>query len=1010
MEIVASLIRDINFIMGGSEMSSTPLLVAGGIVLGTGLFVTMCFLALKPLQPLFKASRPQEAEAGKIKGLREAEVKRLRDETGPLRERPAHEQPKPVPALPETTEDAPSANDDTAEIEEQQPLAPQPEADANPPSSVSKEAGDPQPASGETELEGPSGSADVDPAKNEALDKDAEKSEARGAKFADPSGDPATLTPPPVSPDVVPEKAQRERLEKLAERRQARGPRLADLIKLERTGKIDAFTGLSTPAANATPFKSDDKPKALSDFLTKSARGEGSDQTAVPAKQDKSSDQSAADPAEADASASAKPNGETKARLRSPVARLQRIEKANLSTVASKMQRPSLRAKTVVLPSKKDEVAPSTPGAQTPEAMPEPSEETSQQALSVTAAAAIPASGLENPASPANQTTAQPAKVASEEAAQDLTPALAKSALPAATPSVLSTATGTKSLRPTRLVPVVSSKRSAEDQPAQKAVDAQAASSTKAPTAVVLAEADRSGEAAQIAKALFTPAAVPTWPLAARSVSPKKLKARQDALEEAKAKAALERAAEGQNASGPSPQAPDRAPLTHAPGISVIKLRKPKPAAASVALAGRDPALGSAAQTMAPATASLPKEIKLASAEDTALYDEAIEEIARLETEAEGKARAESEAAYAEAAHGQVAPAESQTEESASPGATANPMGAPLGAKQVTRPAQKARRSLFGAPMKTADGSPSGATMSPASEPAPASASPSASPSAQETEDDKNRATARAVLFGTRRPKPSFKAPGAPGSTAAGDADPASAATFASGAGSQPRLGSNAFASGSANRQLPENEWMAPYMPRKLALGRSQSRKLRFVKAAPKRLPPAEPILAVTPFDDGQSDQLQKPRKAEATKKRPETPASLTEESALTEALTKDMATRLAKLPGMAVVAPSHCLEQPKKLSGLALSGGADSNLDRFVRYDIEGGVTPLGDRVRVTAVLTDRKTGARIWGRRHQCLRKELPHVQAEFAVGMAEALVRHRRSLGDPAKAILSAVESGR
>ncbi|MEM9123830.1 MAG: hypothetical protein AAGB03_11000, partial [Pseudomonadota bacterium] len=76
MEAFTTLIRDINYVLSGSETSSTPLLIAGGIVVGTGMLVTMCFFALKPLQPLFKASRNNQPPAQTIKGLREAQIKR----------------------------------------------------------------------------------------------------------------------------------------------------------------------------------------------------------------------------------------------------------------------------------------------------------------------------------------------------------------------------------------------------------------------------------------------------------------------------------------------------------------------------------------------------------------------------------------------------------------------------------------------------------------------------------------------------------------------------------------------------------------------------------------------------------------------------------------------------------------------------------------------------------------------------------------------------------------------
>lgn len=76
METFSSLLRDINYVLETSGSGATPLLIAGGIVFGTGMFVTLCFLALKPLQPLFRGPQRKAAPGQQhTKGVREKTLK-----------------------------------------------------------------------------------------------------------------------------------------------------------------------------------------------------------------------------------------------------------------------------------------------------------------------------------------------------------------------------------------------------------------------------------------------------------------------------------------------------------------------------------------------------------------------------------------------------------------------------------------------------------------------------------------------------------------------------------------------------------------------------------------------------------------------------------------------------------------------------------------------------------------------------------------------------------------------
>ncbi|MEM9122088.1 MAG: hypothetical protein AAGB03_02095, partial [Pseudomonadota bacterium] len=162
---------------------------------------------------------------------------------------------------------------------------------------------------------------------------------------------------------------------------------------------------------------------------------------------------------------------------------------------------------------------------------------------------------------------------------------------------------------------------------------------------------------------------------------------------------------------------------------------------------------------------------------------------------------------------------------------------------------------------------------------------------------------------------------------------------------------------------------------------------LQFVRAMPKRMPPSDPVLAVGQFGVASGS----------------TGGGSDREAELSRAVTKDLSRRLAKLPAVAVMAPPYCAEKPGKTrASLNLSS---DKLEKMVRYELGGSVHLLGNRVRITAFLIDRSTGDEVWSRRHQCSVRDLPTVQNELAVELAEHLVRQRRADGEPLRALVPA-----
>ena len=119
----------------------------------------------------------------------------------------------------------------------------------------------------------------------------------------------------------------------------------------------------------------------------------------------------------------------------------------------------------------------------------------------------------------------------------------------------------------------------------------------------------------------------------------------------------------------------------------------------------------------------------------------------------------------------------------------------------------------------------------------------------------------------------------------------------------------------------------------------------------------------------------------------------------LTEAMTEDLITMLARIPGFIVIA---------RQSSFAYQGrtvdSREIGRELGVRYIVEGSLRPIGGQLRVGAQLIDAKTGAQLWADRFDGQAENVLELQDQIARAIASriepelvraeiALIRRRR-----------------
>ncbi len=102
----------------------------------------------------------------------------------------------------------------------------------------------------------------------------------------------------------------------------------------------------------------------------------------------------------------------------------------------------------------------------------------------------------------------------------------------------------------------------------------------------------------------------------------------------------------------------------------------------------------------------------------------------------------------------------------------------------------------------------------------------------------------------------------------------------------------------------------------------------------------------------------------------------------LADALTDQLTTALARIPGSFVIAGNRAFAYKGKLVDAQAIGK-----DLGVRYVLEGTVQPSGDQVRVTAQLIDADSGARLWADQFDKPRADLLSAQDEIVARLARA-----------------------
>jgi TolB-like protein/class 3 adenylate cyclase/Flp pilus assembly protein TadD len=103
----------------------------------------------------------------------------------------------------------------------------------------------------------------------------------------------------------------------------------------------------------------------------------------------------------------------------------------------------------------------------------------------------------------------------------------------------------------------------------------------------------------------------------------------------------------------------------------------------------------------------------------------------------------------------------------------------------------------------------------------------------------------------------------------------------------------------------------------------------------------------------------------------------------LVDALTDELTTSLARIPGNFVIARNTAFTYKGKPVDAKAIGK-----DLGVRYVLEGSVQPGGDRMRVNAQLIDASSGAHIWADQFDTPRSDLLNTQDEIVTRLARAL----------------------
>jgi TolB-like protein/Tfp pilus assembly protein PilF len=103
----------------------------------------------------------------------------------------------------------------------------------------------------------------------------------------------------------------------------------------------------------------------------------------------------------------------------------------------------------------------------------------------------------------------------------------------------------------------------------------------------------------------------------------------------------------------------------------------------------------------------------------------------------------------------------------------------------------------------------------------------------------------------------------------------------------------------------------------------------------------------------------------------------------LVDALTDELTTSLARIPGTFVIARNTAMT----FKGKPVEAKAIGN-DLGVRYVLEGSVQPNGPQVRVNAQLIDAASGAHLWAEQFDTKRADLLQMQDEIAIHLARAM----------------------
>jgi adenylate cyclase len=103
----------------------------------------------------------------------------------------------------------------------------------------------------------------------------------------------------------------------------------------------------------------------------------------------------------------------------------------------------------------------------------------------------------------------------------------------------------------------------------------------------------------------------------------------------------------------------------------------------------------------------------------------------------------------------------------------------------------------------------------------------------------------------------------------------------------------------------------------------------------------------------------------------------------LTDALTNELTTSLARIPNSFVIARNTASTYKGKLVDAKAIGK-----DLGVRYVMEGSVQPSGNQVRVNAQLIDADSGSHLWAEQFDTTRADLLQMQDEIVTHLARAL----------------------